>query len=214
MKILRTFLLSLCVLGIGFSCLGLARAYSSSQYPTLVYDGSAHTLTVLHADGTDLFPNFKDLMPGDTRTQEITLTTQRLDGDATLWLKAEDDDDTVHPLQYVTLSIYAGDRLVASGPAVGSDALKNGVELYQFDQTGTVPLQIQLSVSTEAGNELAGAHEHVRWIFTVQDASGSNPIVPETGDSSHPVFWWLLFLGSLGGFVGILGVQRRTKTPL
>lgn len=209
MKILRTFLLSLCVLGIGFSCLGLAGAYSASQNPTLVYDGSAHTLTVLHADDTDLFPDFKDLMPGDTRTQEITLKAQQLDGDATLWLKAEDGDDTAQRLQHVTLSIYAGDRLVASGSAAGNDALQRGVELYQFHQDQSVALRVQLTVSTQAGNELAGTQQPLQWIFTVQDTSGSNPIPPQTGDSSQPMLWWLLLFVSLAGVVGIWAVRRR-----
>ncbi len=50
-----------------------ARAFA--DIPTIAYDGNARQLTVSGATDSsgepDLFPAFKDLMPGDVREQQI-----------------------------------------------------------------------------------------------------------------------------------------------
>lgn len=50
-----------------------ARAFADT--PAIAYDGNARQLTVSGATGSsgepDLFPAFKDLMPGDVREQQI-----------------------------------------------------------------------------------------------------------------------------------------------
>lgn len=211
MKRIKSALLVLCCLWITASCMGLAFAYTASQTPTVRYDGRDHTLTLLNTQGTDLLSNMKDLMPGDVCTQQITLQARELDGTATIWLRADCDDATLQALSQVTLSIYSQDRLVATGPAAGGYALENGVELGQFSRSSTIPLRIELTVSAQAGNEVAGLQEHLRWIFTVQDASGSHPVVPQTGDSSHPIVWWLLLLGGTGCLAVLVLGERKTK---
>lgn len=210
MKKLKSVLLLLCCLGVAVSCMGLAFAYTAFQTPTVLYNGRDHTLTLLNTQGTDLLPDMKDLMPGDVRTQQITLQARELDGEATIWLRADCDDDTLQALSQVTLSVYSQDRLVATGPAAGGYALENGVELGQFSRSSTIPLRVELAVSAQAGNELAGLQEHLRWIFTVQDTSGSRPVVPQTGDPAHPIVWWLLLLGSAGCLtILVLGEQKK-----
>ena len=67
-----------CVVAVVFCIVTLAapvRAFADT--PTIAYDGNARQLTVSGASGSsgepDLFPAFKDLMPGDVREQQIEI---------------------------------------------------------------------------------------------------------------------------------------------
>ena len=197
----------LCLIG---SCAGLTFAYTAAETPTLLYDGRAKSLTVLNTQENDLFENIKDLMPGDVRTQEISLQAENLTGDASIWLKADCDENTAQILNELTLSVYADDRLISSGPAGSGGQLGSGVQLYEFTDNRSVPLRVELSVPTEAGNELADVQEHLQWIFTVQDASGTDVVPPQTGENSNVILWVCLLLLS-GGVLGALVYKIRRK---
>lgn len=173
MKMIQRLLLVLCALGLAVSGVGMTLAYPNSGRPTLVYDGQARTLTILNATETDLFAGLKDLMPGDTATQQIDLQARNLRGPAALYLRAECADETAQALAPLTLTVSANGRQVDSGPAGGSEALQKGVLLYQFQDDATVPLQVQLQVPVTVGNELAAAQHSLQWIFTLQ-AQGDN----------------------------------------
>ena len=149
-------------------------------------------------------------MPGDVRTQEISLQAENLTGDASIWLKADCDDDAAQILDSLTLSVYADGRLIASDPAGSGGQLGSGVQLYEFTDNRSVPLRVELSVPTEAGNELADVQEHLQWIFTVQDASGTDVVPPQTGENSNVILWVCLLLLS-GGVLGALVYKIRRK---
>ena len=210
MNMLKKILLicsCLCLIG---SCAGLTFAYTAAETPTLLYDGQAKSLTVLNAPGNDLFTNMKDLMPGDRRTQEVALKAENLTGNTSIRLKADCDDDAAQILDSLTLSVYADGRLIASGPAGSGGQLGSGVQLYEFTDNRSVPLRVELSVATEAGNELADMQEHLQWIFTVQDASGTDAVPPQTGENSNVILWVCLLLLS-GGVLGALVYIIRRK---
>ena len=210
MNMLKKILLicsCLCLIG---SCAGLTFAYTAAETPTLLYDGQAKSLTVLNAPGNDLFTNMKDLMPGDRRTQEVALKAENLTGNTSIRLKADCDDDAAQILDSLTLSVYADGRLIASGPAGSGGQLGSGVQLYEFTDNRSVPLRVELSVPTEAGNELADMQEHLQWIFTVQDASGTDAVPPQTGENSNVILWVCLLLLS-GGVLGALVYIIRRK---
>lgn len=210
MNKLKKVLLVISCLGLIGSCAGLTLAYTVTGNPTLLYDGKEKSLTLLDAEGTDLFSDMKDLMPGDMRTQEISLQTENLEGTASIWLKVDCDAQTAQVLQRLTLSVYADGRLVSSGPA-GGEALEKGVELYEFTGDRTVPLRVELEVPVQVGNELADAREHWRWTFTVQDVSGTEVVPPQTGDDSRLLPWIVLLVISSGMLVATLlsKIQKR-----
>lgn len=84
------------------------------------------------------------------------------------------------------------------------------MQLYEFTDNRSVPLRVELSVPTEAGNELADVQEHLQWIFTVQDASGTDVVPPQTGENSNVILWVCLLLLS-GGVLGALVYKIRRK---
>lgn len=208
MKSLKRILLVFCCLSLILSGAGLALVYTQNGQPTLVYNGQDKSLTVLNTKGTDLFPDLKGLMPGDTRTQKISLQMRNLKSTATLYLKA---GCTPKPaLEPVILSVYAGDQLVSSGPAGGNSALEEGVKLYEFTHDQTISLQVELTIPTQVGNELANVQEHLQWIFTVQEKTCEVTIPPQTGDTTKAWLWWLLLSISASCLIAV-SIPHRKK---
>ena len=212
MKTARRILFLCFCLCLAASGVMLTLAYTQTGQPTILYDGQEKSILFLNTQGTDLFTNLKDLMPGDTRVQEISLQAQNLSGPATLYLRADCTEETAEKLKNLMLSVYAGDRLISSGPAGGDSALSSGVELYQFTENQIVPLRVELKIPVEVGNELAGAQEQLQWIFTVQEDSGEIVVPPNTGNAVVFWPWWLLCGISAGGLVvmGLLGKKKKT----
>ena len=91
-------------------CLALltGRAFADAETPTIAYDGAARQLTVQGAQGsataTDLFPAFKNLMPGDKRQQDVAVRVSGVDSEVRVCAKAVVDDETAQALEPITLS--------------------------------------------------------------------------------------------------------------
>ena len=73
------------------SVLSAAPALAVEGDPVITFDGQADSLVV--GDGeepypTDLFTSFKDLMPGDERTQEIKISFDNIHTGTRLFIKA------------------------------------------------------------------------------------------------------------------------------
>lgn len=224
MKIIQRLLLLLCAAGLAVSAAGMTLAYRAGDTPAVLYDGAARTLTILNAPNGDLFVGMKDLMPGDTRVQQIALQAQNLQGSAALYLRASCDDVTAQALEPLTLTVYADGKMLDSGPAGGSDTLKNGVLLYRFDGDGTTALRVELQVPETVGNELAATQHGLQWIFTLQEADAAAAqdaaapggadtvrLVPQTGDRTPLALWQAMFCLSAAVLVLLLAAGRRAR---
>ena len=88
-----------------------ARAFADS--PAIAYDGNARQLTVTGATGSsgepDLFPAFKDLMPGDAREQQIEVRATGVRSQVRVFVRAVVDHETAYLLSPITLTASAGD---------------------------------------------------------------------------------------------------------
>ena len=80
-------------------CLALfaGRAFADAETPTIAYDGAARQLTVQGAQGsataTDLFPAFKNLMPGDKRQQDVDVRASGVDSEVSVYATVVVDDE-------------------------------------------------------------------------------------------------------------------------
>ena len=81
-----------------------ARAFA--DIPTIAYDGNARQLTVSGATDSsgepDLFPAFKDLMPGDVREQQIGVRATGVKSQVRVFVRAVVDHETAHLLSPIT----------------------------------------------------------------------------------------------------------------
>ena len=198
--------------------------------PSIAYDGNARQLTAsgmeAPSDGVDLFPAFKDLMPGDTREQPIKIEAKGVQGQVSIFVRAVVDEDTARALEPISLT-----ATVSAGPSSG--VLETGTPTSVFAETtkivtfatdGNATLDLRLSVPTSVGNELADASKTIRWEITAEDDSGELDAVPARPEPAwKSIFSQLTQTGdsiALGALVAVLviaaigialAVWRRNK---
>ena len=135
---------------------------------------------------TDLFGNFKNVMPGDTVTETITFTNSAADCDfVNLYMRAETHDETANPLSEkvaeaetvvtmtdflskLSMKVWNGTELIYDASPDQLDGLKNNKLLGTFRTGETATLKVELSVPIELGNEYANRVGEVDWVFHVE----------------------------------------------
>lgn len=202
-----------------------ARAFADA--PAIAYDGNARQLTVTGATGSsgepDLFPAFKDLMPGDAREQQIEVRATGVKSQVRVFVRAVVNHETAHLLSPITLTASAGDAsdgwLQTGTPG---SVFANPTQVATFTSDGSTVLNLQLSVPTSVGNELADANKTIRWEITAEDDGEEIPVRPAgskgagvlglaaTGDSTLTLLLMLLSLAIIA-FIAALLLSRRNK---
>ena len=148
---------------------------------------------------TDLFAGLKDLMPGDTITQSITVRNNASDRvKVDIYLKAE----SVHPegadfLSQLHLTVakdYGLGDYMFDAAADQTAQLTDWVLLGTLYSGGEVDLQVSLQVPKELGNEYQDAMGAIDWTFKVEEFPSElvDPVTPETAD---PAQLGLLYTG-------------------
>ena len=211
MNALKKAILLLCSAVIVFSGVEVTLAYAAK--PTVRYDSGDKAFTFINTDGTDLFSEFKDLMPGDIRTQELVLEAQNISADTSLFLRAhaQCSESDREMLSAITLRILDDhDNPISEGSAGEANQLSENIKIGEFTKSGKVELKAELIVPTSVGNELADASKHIVWIFTVQE-NGEDVSVkpPQTGDTSMIGLWIAFILASLLAMLAT--VKTRSK---
>ena len=90
----------------------------AADVPTASYDASTHEATISHAgENGDLFANFKGLMPGDKRDQDVNVQVGNARGTVRVYVQAFVNDASANVLDDVSLSARCGnDAVVGYGP--------------------------------------------------------------------------------------------------
>lgn len=135
---------------------------------------------------TDLFDNFKNVMPGDQLTETITLKNQASDCDyINVYLKALVHDEDGNPLsekvaetetvasmqdflKQLTMRIYNGTELIYNSTPDQTGALADNVFLGKLSKGEELSLKVELDVPIELGNEYANRVGEVGWTFLVE----------------------------------------------
>ena len=191
-------------------------------------DEAGYTVSV-----QDLFYNFKNLLPGETVSQTITVTN-RYSQETEIFLRAEDIGQSLSPEQAELVdkllreyaSIVVTDdtgRVLYDGPIWGNldgagsnpGTMKNDISLGKFAVGQTKNLNVQLQIDPEMGNEYQELWGLVRWVWSAQgDEITETPAdPPKTGDTSN-----IALFGSIAGVSAasliimlILGRKKRKK---
>lgn len=171
---------------------------------------------------TDLFRNFKGVMPGDTLEQSITFTNKSTDSNyVKLYVRAV-AHDTSNPLtkpvkenetiasmedflSQLEMEVYCGKKQIFKASPDELGGMKNKVLLGTFKKNASATLTVKLNVPIELGNEYANRMGEVDWIFTVEAFKGT----PSTSDDrliqTGQLNWPILALGAGGLVFLILG---------
>lgn len=217
-----------CVVAAIFCVVALAvpaRAFADT--PAIAYDGNTRQLTVSGATGSsgepDLFPAFKDLMPGDVREQQIEVCATGVKSQVRVFVRAVVDHETAHLLSPITLAASAGDASAGwLQTGTPGSVFAYPTQVATFTSDGSTVLNLQLSVPTSVGNELADANKAIRWEITAEDDGEKIPVqsagrkkpgllgLAATGDNTLALLLVLLMLAIIA-FIAAVLLSRRDK---
>ena len=171
---------------------------------------------------TDLFRNFKGVMPGDTLEQSITFTNKSTDSNyVKLYVRAVahdtsnpltkpvKDNETIPSMEdflsQLDMEVYCGKKQIFKASPDELGGMKNKVLLGTFKKNASATLTVKLNVPIELGNKYANRMGEVDWIFTVEAFKGT----PSTSDDrliqTGQLNWPILALGAGGLVFLILG---------
>lgn len=184
----------------------------TSKSSVTVADGTAY-------HKTDLFEDFKEVMPGDSRTETITITN-KIAGSSyiTICIKAIPHTDGTYDanpnnkltdsmddfLRQMTMTVQQGSKEIYSGPAnKGWEMDKSkGVKI---NYNRSADLTVTLTVDINMGNDYQDHLGEIDWVIYADIVEGKNLI--QTGQLNWPI----PVLGTLGVGLIFLGFWMNRK---
>lgn len=151
---------------------------------------------------TDLFDNFKNVMPGDKLTETITFKNRAEDCDyINVYLKAVVHDENDNPLsekvaetetvasmqdflKQLTMRIYNGTELIYNSTPDQAGALADNVFLGKLAKGEELSLKVELDVPITLSSEYANRVGEVDWTFVVEAIEYSKLTVHKTWDDN------------------------------
>ena len=160
---------------------------------------------------TDLFTNFKGVMPGDTLTEQIVVKNAKSTGvKVKIYMRSLGAQlDTDEFLSQMTLTVKQnGQAKLFEAPADQTAQLTEWTLLGTLSAGGEATLDVELNVPITMGNEFADEIGYLDWQFKVEEI----PETPKTGDTSNLVFYGGIAILSLALIAVILVMNKRKKT--
>lgn len=176
---------------------------------------------------TDLFGNFKNLMPGDSVSETITIQNVARDCDyIKLYIRAvphgsgnglsgevAEIEDSVASMQdflsQLYMEVYQGSSRIYSGSPDELDGFRDNVYLGQYKKNQGTTLTVTLNVPADLDNEYAFRAGEVDWVFTVECYDESGKLI-QTGQNNWPIAV-LLSLGVVVMAAGVVMISRKRK---
>jgi len=185
----------------------LATGAAFAAEASVTYEGGAENYVFLPGSEyteTDLFDNFKGVMPGDTLEQEITVQNNNDDCDrVNIYMRAVAHDGEGNPisesvaksedlasmndfLHQLSLTVVTeGGKTIFEGTAEELDGLAENVLIGTFEQGESTVLTAKLSVPIELGNKYANRVGEVDWVFVAEEINDPEPPVIEPDEPTE-----------------------------
>ena len=210
MKKFITFLVLLAML--------CAMSVNSFAAGTVTYDGNAQKF--IFAPGskhspTDLFSDFKNVMPGDSITQKVTIINDLSNNvKIRLYIRskgAREGSEAFLSQMYLTVK-QKNDSILFAAPADQTAGLTDWVYLGTFYVGARIDLNVTLNVPITMGNDFQDAIGYLDWEFKVEElpVDPNDPKPPQTGDNLLPMLLAVTSIGALA-VVLILVAMKRNK---
>lgn len=166
-------------------------AYAFAADSVIVFKGAQEGFEIQSGSeytASDLFDDFKNIMPGDKLTEEIKIKNEASDCDyINLYMRAIVHDESGNPLTYslagkreetlssmqeflsqLTMRIYNGEELIYDASPDEAGALINNVLLGTLKKGDSLDIKVELDVPVELGNEYANRVGEVDWAFLAE----------------------------------------------
>ncbi len=168
---------------------------------------------------TDLFPNFKDVMPGDSLTQMITVKNDASNAvKVKIYIRSlgaqEGSEDFLSQLNLKVKTSADNEMAYMFDAAANETAqLTEWVCLGTLYSGGKVNLDVTLNVPVELTNEFKNKIGYLDWEFKVEEfpIESDDPKPPQTGDNSRMGIYFALMIGSLFMLIILLIWHKKDK---
>ena len=189
---------------------------------TVTFDGNAQEFIFEPGSDhspTDLFSDFKGVMPGDSITQQVTI-------------KNASSNEVKVNLYMRALGAQSGSEALLSQLGLKVAAAEGNTMAYMFDAAasetaqmtdwvflgvvysgGEVVLDVTLEVPITLGNEFQDAIGYLDWQFKVEElpVEPGDPKPPQTGDDSNMVLYASLMAVSVVVLILVVLLGKRRK---
>lgn len=168
---------------------------------------------------TDLFANFKNVMPGDSISQPITI---RNDASNKVKVKvfmrslgAHEDSERFLSQLSLRVEKQTGNRMAYMFDARADET----AQLTQWTYLGTlysggeIDLNVILDVPVTLDNEFKNAIGYLDWQFMIEELpiEPDDPTPPPTGDEADLLLWGVMFCIATVGVVLLLIYKKKEK---
>ena len=197
--------------------IGILAVSAAAADGNVTYQGSAEGFVFTPGSEesvTDLFPNFKDVMPGDSLSQHITV---RNDASKDVKVKLYIRSLGAHPesadfLSQMTLRVETLTDTVFFAPAGQSAQMTDWVYLGLLYSGGEAELEVRLDVPVTMGNDYADRIGYLDWEFKIEElpVEETDPKPSPTGEGMEVVFALGVML-ICGGLLIFLVSRKKNK---
>lgn len=185
---------------------------ASALASSVTYEGGAEKFVFLpgsELSASDLFENFKDVLPGDVLTQTVTVQNAT-SGKVRIYMRAEPVDDASRDfLSRLQLHVDCRDTAIFDAAASETAQLTENTLLGTFKKNGSTELTVTLTVPADLGNEYMGAIGIVPWTFLVEEIPEDD--TPDTGDWFQMEIWLSIAMVLAAAIVVVLLWQRKRR---
>lgn len=185
----------------------------------VIYDGNAGKFIFepgTDCSLTDLFPNFKDVMPGDSISQQITVKNTASRGTKVkIYMRALGAwEEYEWFLSQLGLRVELADNMVREplfdAAASETDGLASWVCLGTFDSGSEVNLNVILDMPVELDNWYSSRVGFLDWEFKVEGFRDGTVV---NGDDSSAFMWFtILFGAATAGWLLLLWYRKERNT--
>lgn len=170
----------------------ITKAYSNEN--TLYYDGNKKELIYFNKKDKEVFDQFKNLMPGDEKEQEIIIEANNINTKTDLYLKIT---EKFAFSEYLDIKLYKNNKELTNLEG------KTGIiKIHTFNKDEKITLKLKVTIKEELGNEIEDKKSNFKWTFMVQEKELID--VPYTYDSSNLLINLIILFLSLIAIVIIL----------